>query len=60
MVLIQTLRMGCSRNKQKVTDDEKMVRLQINVREYRMGQSKKNNPEKLASWGTQDDEKHNK
>jgi hypothetical protein len=52
--------MGCSRNKQKVPDDEKMVRLQINVREYRMGQSKKNNPEKLATWGTQDDEKHNK
>ena len=60
MILIQTLRMGCSRNKQKVPDDEKMVRLQINVREYRMGQSKKNNPEKLATWGTQDDEKHNK
>ena len=60
MILIQTLRMGCFRNKQKVTNDEKMVRLQINVREYRMGQSKKNNPEKLATWGTQDDEKHNK
>ena len=60
MIQIQTPRRGCSRKKQKVTDDEKMVRLQINVREYRMGQSKKNNPEKLATWGTQDDEKHNK
>ena len=35
-----------------------MVRLQINVREYRMGQSKKDNLEKLATSGTQDDENH--
>ena len=60
MIQIQTPRRGCSRNKQKVTDDERKVRLQIYVREYRMGQSKKNNPEKLATWRTQDDEKHNK
>ena len=59
MILIQTPRRGCSRNKQ-VTDDEKMVRLQINVREYRMGQQKKNNPEKMATQLKQDDEKHNK
>ena len=49
MILIQTPRRGCSRNKQKVTNDEKMVRLQINIREYRMGQSKKDNPEKLST-----------
>ena len=60
MILIQTPRRGCSRNKQKVTDDERMVRLQVHVREYRMGQSKKNNPKKLATLGTQDEEKHNK
>ena len=58
MILIQTPRRGCSRNKQKVTNDEKMVRLQINVRAYRMGQSKKDNLEKLATSGTQDDENH--
>ena len=34
MILIQTPRRGCSRNKQMVTDDERMVRLQINVGEY--------------------------
>ena len=49
MILIQTPLRGCSRNKQKVTDDERMVRLQINIREYRMGQSKKDNPEKLST-----------
>jgi len=37
-----------------------MVRLQINVRKYRMGQSKKDNPEKQERSGTQDDEKHSK
>jgi hypothetical protein len=49
MILIQTPRRRCSRNKQKVTDDERMARVQINVRKYRMGQSKKENPEKLAT-----------
>ena len=58
MIIIKTQRRRCSRNKQKVTDDEKMVRLQINVREYRMGQSKKDIPEKQATSGTQDGEKH--
>ena len=58
MILIKTQRRRCSRNKQKVTDDEKMVRLQINVREYRMGESKKDNPEKQATSDTQDGEKH--
>ena len=37
MILIKTPYRGCSRNKQKVTDDGRMVRLQINVREHRMG-----------------------
>ena len=59
MILIQTPRRGCSRNKQ-VTDDEAMVRLQLNVREYRMEQQKKDNPEKMATQLKQDDEKHNK
>jgi hypothetical protein len=31
MILIKTPRREFSRNKQKVTDDERMVRLQINV-----------------------------
>ena len=60
MIIIQTPRRGCSRNKQRVTDDERMVRLHINVRESRIGQSQKENPEKLATLGTQDDGKHNK
>ena len=34
MIIIQTPRRGGSRNKHKVTNDEKMVRLQKNVREY--------------------------
>ena len=59
MILIQTPRTGCSRNKQ-VTDDQAIVRLQLNVREYRMGQQKKDNPEKMATQLKQDDEKHNK
>ena len=59
MILIKTPRRECSRNKENVTNDERMVRLQINVWEYRMGQSKKDNPEKLATSGIQDDEKHN-
>jgi len=58
MILIKSPRRRCSRNKQKVTDDERMVRVQINVREYRMGESIKDNPEKLATSGTQDDKKH--
>ena len=49
MILMKTPCRGCSRNKQKVTDDERMVRLEINVREYRMGQSKKDKLEKLAT-----------
>jgi len=32
----------------------------INVREYRRGNKKMDNPEKLATWGTQDDEKQSK
>jgi hypothetical protein len=32
----------------------------INVREYRRGQSKMENPETLATYGTQDKEKQNK
>ena len=60
MILIKTPRSGCYRNKQNATDNERMVRLQINVRKYRMGQSKKDNPEKQERSGTQDDEKHSK
>jgi len=37
MIIIKTPRMGCARNKQNVTYDERTARLQINVREYRMG-----------------------
>jgi hypothetical protein len=37
MILIKTPRRGCARNKQNVTYDKRMIRLQINVREYRMG-----------------------
>jgi hypothetical protein len=33
---------------------------QINVREYRRGYETMNNPEKLATYGTQDEEKQNK
>jgi hypothetical protein len=29
----------------------------INVREYRRGNEKKENPEKLATYGTQDEDK---
>ena len=36
------------------------ARTQINVREYRRGNQKKDNTEKLATYGTQDEEKHNK
>ena len=32
----------------------------INVREYRMGNQKMDNPEKLVTLGTHDDEKQNK
>ena len=37
-----------------------MTRKNINVREYRKGQSKMDNPEKPATWGTQDEEKKTK
>jgi hypothetical protein len=37
MILIKTPRRGCARNKHNVTYDKRMIRLQINVREYRMG-----------------------
>ena len=36
----------------------KSLVLEINVREYRVGNQKKDSPEKLATWDTQDDEKH--
>jgi hypothetical protein len=42
-------RLGDVLEKTEGYDDERMVRLQINVREYRMGQSKKDNPEKRAT-----------
>jgi hypothetical protein len=32
----------------------------INVREYRRGSQKLDNPEKLETYGTQDEEKQNK
>jgi hypothetical protein len=32
----------------------------INVREYRRGNQKLDNPEKLETYGTQDEEKQNK
>jgi hypothetical protein len=32
----------------------------IKVKEYRRDNQNKDNPEKLATWGTQDEEKHNK
>jgi hypothetical protein len=45
MILIKTPCRGCSRNKQKGTDDERMIRLPKKIREHRMGQSKKDNLE---------------
>ena len=34
--------------------------VKISIREYRMGKSKMDNPEKLAMQGTQDENKQNK